>query len=75
MSTWKIVKRGEYPEVEFTTRERAVECDHCHRIVPQRYVAYVDAARDGHHDGRAGKYAFCRDVHGSDGLVHRSCRG
>ena len=44
---WKVVKEGEYPEVEFTHREPAIVCDNCKCIVPQAYVEFVDMAKAG----------------------------
>lgn len=74
--SWRVVKEGEYPVVEFTEQVSGVRCDHCGRIVPESFVDYVFKRRDGHHDGRDGKHAFCKDVHGlaGTGMVHKACR-
>lgn len=73
---WVLVKGGEYPVFQRTEECDGIECDHCKRIVPVPYVDFFDMNRDGHHDGRDGKYAYCRDVWGfsGTGMLHRACR-
>ena len=72
--SWKVIKGGEYPIVEFTETCKGIECDCCHRIVPENYVEWGYMARNGHHDGRDGKYAYCKDVFSSSGgMAHRKC--
>ena len=42
-------------------------CDWCNSEVPTYKLDYVFMPRNGHHDGRCGKYAFCRTILGVNG--------
>jgi hypothetical protein len=72
--SWKVIKVGENPVVQFTEQARGVQCDNCGTIVPESYVEYVSRPKNGHHDGRQGKYAFCRNVWAGQGMAHKSCQ-
>lgn len=73
MRTWEVIQTGEYPQVRFTEVAPGVQCDHCGKIVPECYVDYVFESPYIPRDGRQGRYAICRDVFGSLGMVHRRC--
>jgi hypothetical protein len=70
METWKVIKRGEYPVVEFTSQEKGIKCDRCGRIVPERYTESFWGTRKD----REGLTVVCRNVWSLGyGKIHEAC--
>ena len=71
MRTWKVIKRGEYPVVEFSAeQEKGIKCDRCGQIVPERYTESFLGSRND----REGMTVVCKDVWAfCGGRIHRKC--
>lgn len=72
METWRVIKGGEYPIVEFTEQVKGIKCDRCGKIVPECYTESFWGSRKD----REGLTVVCRDVWGfaGTGMRHRKCQ-
>jgi hypothetical protein len=69
--SWTVIKRGEYPTVEFRETCKGIRCDACGQIVPKHYTEEIS----GPHQGRDGSMFVCKRVYGlaGTGLKHNRC--